>query len=59
VYLDESFQQDCASKLLLLGGDGQMALVFDGIHDCFQVCYVVVEVLREGGDPGTVVRQTS
>ena len=35
-----------------------MALVFDGVHDRCQVCYVVVQVLREGGDTGTVVRQT-
>ena len=36
-----------------------MALVFDGVHDRCQVCYVVVQVLqKKGGDPGTVVRQT-
>lgn len=59
MHLDESFQQDRAGKLLLLGGDGELALVFDGAHDSFQVCYVVVEVLREGGYPGAVVCQTS
>ena len=35
-----------------------MALVFDGAHYICQVCYVVVQVLREGGDSDTVVRQT-
>jgi hypothetical protein len=35
-----------------------VALLFYGLHDRCQVCYVVVEVLWVGGDPGTVVRQT-